>query len=138
MSVAGVPLPAAPPTGDISDPADVELLVRRFYQAAIPDPLLGPLFHAAGIDWGVHVPLLRSFWERELLGQPGYAGNVVAAHRPLLAHTGIGQANLDRWVELFDETIDELFRGPVAERAKHRARQTAAAIAHLAARHTPR
>jgi hemoglobin len=134
--MAGVPIPDAPPVGDIADAADVELLVRRFYQAAIPDPLLGPLFHAAGIDWSVHIPLLRSFWERELLGVPGYAGNVVAAHRPMLTIAPLGPANLNRWVELFDETIDELFRGPIAEHAKRRARHVAAALTSLAARDT--
>ncbi len=135
--MAGVPFPTAPPAADIADAADVELLVRRFYQAAIPDPLLGPLFHVAGIDWGVHVPLLRAFWERELLGRPGYAGNVVAAHLPMLDHVCVGDANLDRWVELFDETVDELFTGTVAEHAKQRARQIATAIGHLADRHRP-
>ncbi len=124
--MAGVPLPTAPPVADIADTADVELIVRRFYQAAIPDPLLGPLFHAAGIDWSVHVPLLRTFWERELLGLPGYAGNVVAAHRVLGA---VEPASLARWVELWGETVDELFVGPTAERAKQRATQVAAAIA---------
>ncbi len=130
--MAAVPLPAAPPATDIATPADVELLVRRFYQAAIPDPLLGPLFHAGAIDWSVHVPLLRTFWERELLGVAGYAGNVVAAHRPLLDRTPVGEANLDRWVELWDETVDELFTGPTATDAKRRARQIADALAHVA------
>jgi hypothetical protein len=30
--------------------------VRRFYQAVIPDPLLGPTFTAFGVDWSVHIP----------------------------------------------------------------------------------
>jgi hypothetical protein len=51
--------------------------------------------------------MLRSLWERELLGTPGYAGNVVAAHRPMLDVAPFGPVNLDRWIELFDETIDE-------------------------------
>ena len=68
--MAGVPLPAAPPTADIRTTSDVELIVRRFYQAAIPDPLLGPLFETAEIDWSVHVPVVCAFWERERLGLP--------------------------------------------------------------------
>jgi len=134
--MAGVPLPTAPPVADITTTADVELLVRRFYQAAIPDPLLGPLFEAAGIDWSVHIPLLRRFWERELLDIPGYGGNVVGAHRAVLDTAPFGRTNLDRWVELFDETADELFIGPVADHAKQRAAQIAAALATLATRRT--
>ena len=93
--MAGVPLPVAPPVADVTSAADVDLLVRRFYQAAIPDPLLGPLFESAGIDWSVHIPLLRAFWERELLGLPGYAGNVVSAHRAALGVT-CGVPEVDR------------------------------------------
>jgi len=132
--IAGVSLPVAPPSADIATAGDVGLLVRRFYQAAIPDPLLGPLFKATGIDWSVHIPLLRAFWQRELLDMPDYAGNVVGAHRALLDVAPVSTVNLDRWVELFDETVDECFTGPVAQHAKHRAAQIVAAIASLVAR----
>jgi hemoglobin len=134
--MAGVPRPTAPPVADITDASDVDLLVRRFYQAAIPDPLLGPLFETAGIDWSVHIPVLRAFWERELLGLPGYAANVVRAHRAALGAAPFGRINLERWVELFDETVDELFVGPVAEHAKQRSAEIASALASLAARPT--
>jgi hemoglobin len=132
--MSGAPLPSAPPTTDIATTADVGLLVRRFYQAAIPDPLLGPLFKAGAIDWSAHIPVVRSFWERELLGVAGYQGNVVGSHRRLLALAPVGQENLDRWVELFGETVDELFAGPVAALAKRRARQVAQVITRLATR----
>jgi hemoglobin len=130
---------AEPPPGparrhDITTPDDVHLLVRRFYQAAIPDPLLGPVFHAAGIDWGAHVPLLFQFWEHQLLGPAGYEGNVVRAHAEAWARAPFGPAELARWVELFEETVDEYFAGPVAERAKRRAREVAEAIAPAIAR----
>ena len=120
--------------GDITSPDDVRLLVRRFYQAAIPDPRLGPVFHAAGIDWGVHVPILFQFWEQQLLGPSGYEGNVVRAHAEAWARAPFGPAELARWVELFEETVDEYFAGPVAERAKRRAREVARAIAPAIAR----
>jgi len=81
--IAGVLLPGAPLSADIATAGDVGLLVRRFYQAAIPDPLLGPLFKAAGIDWSVHIPLLRAFWQRELLDMPnaGRTATVIAGLR---------------------------------------------------------
>jgi truncated hemoglobin YjbI len=58
-------------------------------------------------------------------------GDIVAAHRPMLDVAPFGPVNLDRWIELFDETIDELFVGPAADQAKQRARQTAAALARV-------
>lgn len=123
-----------PATRDIEDGEDVALLVRRFYQAAIPDPVLGHLFRVGGIEWDEHIPLITSFWARELLGTPGYAGNVARAHVPVMADPRFDAAALDRWVELFTETVDEDFAGPVAEHAKARARQVATVLGALVER----
>lgn len=51
-----------------------------------------------------------------------------------MADPTFGQAALDRWVELFCETVDEDWTGPVAEHAKSRARQVASVLAKLAPR----
>jgi hemoglobin len=130
------PPPAA--RKEIDDVADVELLVRRFYQAVIPDPLLGPIFHDFGVDWSVHIPKLVDFWASRLLGVPGYRGNPVGGHQPVLDVCPFGDVELARWLELWEETIDELFVGEVAELAKQRAHVTADAISTLAERHRSR
>lgn len=130
----GAPPPPATPT-EIDGLAAVELLVRRFYQAAIPDPLLGPIFHTFGVDWAEHIPKLVEFWAGRLLGTPGYASNPVAAHQPVLDRCPFGAAELARWVELWEETVDELFVGDLADLAKQRARLAADAIGTLARRH---
>jgi len=129
----GAPPPLATRT-EIDGLADVELLVRRFYQAAIPDPILGPIFHAFGVDWSEHIPKLVEFWSSRLLGTPGYVGNPVAAHQPVLDQCPFGAAELARWVELWEETVDELFAGDLADLAKQRARLAADAIGALARR----
>ena len=49
------PATGAAPTRDIADGEDVALVVRRFYQAAIPDPLLGHLFRVGGILSLIHI-----------------------------------------------------------------------------------
>lgn len=129
-------VPRAPATrGPISDVADVDLLVRRFYQAVIPDPILGPIFHGFGVDWSVHIPKLVDFWANRLLGVEGYVGNAVAAHQPVLDRFPFGARELDRWLELWRETVDELFVGEVAELAKQRAGSAAGAIGTLVRRH---
>jgi hemoglobin len=130
----GVPRPPAVRT-EITERADVDLLVRRFYQAVIPDSILGPIFHAMGVDWGVHIPKLVDFWAARLLDEPGYVGNPVGAHTPGLDRCPFGERELARWLELWTETVDELFVGDVAEQAKERARMTGDVIGRLAARH---
>jgi hemoglobin len=129
----GIPRLATEPT-EIETEADVDLLVRRFYQAVIPDPQLGPIFHAMGVDWSVHIPKLVDFWCLRLFGQPGYVGNPVGAHQPVLERCPFGDAELARWLELWEETVDELFIGDVAELAKQRATMAADAIASLISR----
>lgn len=123
------------PAREITSQADVEVLVRRFYQAVIPDPVLGPIFHAMEVDWSSHIPKLVDFWGGRLLGLPGYVGNPVGAHQPVLDRCPFGRAEVERWLELWAETVDELFVGEVAERAKERARLAADAVATLARRH---
>jgi len=126
-----------PPTGrvEITTVDEVDLLVRRFYQAVIPDPLLGPIFHDLPVDWSVHIPKLVDFWSGRLLGIVGYDGNAVGAHQPVLDRFPFGEAELARWLELWEETVDEWFVGDVAELAKDRAHRAADAIGTLARRH---
>lgn len=83
----------------------------------------------------MHIPKLVEFWAGRLLEAPGYVGNPVAAHQPVLDRCPFGAGELERWVELWSETVDELFVGDVAERAKQRARMAAGAIGSLARRH---
>jgi hemoglobin len=118
----------------ITTVGDVELLVRRFYQAVIPDPLLGPIFHRMPVDWSVHIPKLVDFWAGRLLGLDGYAGNPVSAHQPVLDRFPFGDVELARWLELWEETVDELFVGETAALAKQRAHMAAGAIGSLARR----
>jgi hemoglobin len=132
-TLVGTP-PAPVERKEIEGVADVELLVRRFYQAVIPDAVLGPIFHDFGVDWSTHIPKLVDFWAGRLLGQPGYEGNPVGAHQPVLERCPFGEAELGRWLELWDETVDELFVGDVAAVAKERARLAAGAIGSLTRR----
>ena len=130
MGIPPVPTERHP----IESVEDVGLLVRRFYQAVIPDPLLGPIFEGMPVDWSVHIPKLVDFWAMRLLDQPGYSGNPVGAHQPVLDRFPFGDAELARWLELWQETVDELFVGDVAELAKERAGMAATAIGTLARR----
>jgi hemoglobin len=47
------------------------------------------------------------------------------------ARTAFGAVHYERWLDLFDTTLDELFAGPTAEVAKGRARRMASAMRRL-------
>jgi hemoglobin len=100
---------------DINNQGDVENLVRTFYGKALKDELLSP--HFVGIDFEHHFPRMIDFWEFILLGKPGFEGNVFHKHKELM----IGKEEFDRWVAIFSETVDSLFEGEIADKAKSQA-----------------
>lgn len=118
--------PIAPPARDVDTPEDVDVLVRTFYGAVVQDDLLGPLFEeVAQVDWAEHLPKLSAFWCRALFGTPGYIGNPYARHREVHVRSPFSAAHFDRWLDLFEETIDERWAGPNAEIMKELASNVA-------------
>lgn len=103
---------------DITDLEDIKLFVNEFYGKVQEDDLIGPVFTRAIKDWGPHLEKMYQFWNAALFGIQGYRGNPFSKHAPL----GIDARHFDRWLELFDETIDAYFEGEMAADAKNRAR----------------
>ena len=101
---------------EIATQDNVDQIVRAFYGKVLKDDLLAP--HFAGVDLEHHFPRMIAFWSLILTDQEGYKGNVFDKH----AHLNINKSHFDRWVELFCQTVDELFIGEKAELAKQRAK----------------
>jgi hemoglobin len=111
---------------DVSSPVDVEQIVRRFYGAVAQDALLGPVFNnVARVDWSEHLPKLTAFWCRALFGTEGYQGNPFAQHRAVHERSPFTAEHFARWLELFEETVDEGWCGERAESMKELARNVA-------------
>ena len=100
---------------DIESQSDIELLVRTFYEHVLNDDLLAS--HFEGLDFERHFPRMFDFWSFILLEKTGFTGNVFDKHRDL----NIGKDDFDRWLSIFHKTVDNLFEGPVAEKAKSQA-----------------
>ncbi|BFV56096.1 hypothetical protein KCMC57_up12000 [Kitasatospora sp. CMC57] len=101
---------------DIADRADLELVLRRFYGAAFVDPVIGPFF--AGTELERHLPHIADFWERALLRSAEYGRDLFAPHAALHAHQPLTARHFGRWLQLWTATVDGLYSGPLAERAK--------------------
>lgn len=107
---------------DIAFRSDIELLVNTFYEHVKADPLIGYIFNdIARVDWPKHLPVMYDFWEFLLLNGQGYRGNPIQKHFDLHDKHPLTAAHFDRWLELFRQTVDELFEGPKADDAKFRA-----------------
>ncbi len=115
--------------GDIKDRGDVFALVSSFYEKVKKEATLGPIFNESITDWDAHLEHLTTFWETSLFFTKKltkkYKGN------PLEVHVKVDEANNNDitelhfgiWLNLWGQTIDELFEGDQANNAKRRARK---------------
>jgi hemoglobin len=114
---------------DIQTRADCEQLVRAFYGRALDDPVIGWLFtDVAKLDLEAHVPRLTRFWETILLGTQSYGGGAFRPHLELNLKAQLRKGHFDRWLALWDTTVDELFSGARADLAKAHAHRVAQAF----------
>ncbi len=118
---------------DISTRDDVHQLVRTFYGRVRKDDLLGPIFNSVISDWEEHFEHLTDFWESNLFFRKKYAGDPMKKHIEVdRAHGGsINEMHFGVWLNLWFQTVDELFEGERATIAKNRARNMGTYI-HLA------
>jgi hemoglobin len=100
---------------DISNTEDIILLVDTFYDLVKKDDLLAPFF--LNLNFDEHKPKMVLFWEFVLLDKAGYTTNVTDKHMKMR----LAKEHFDRWITLFNQTIDELFSGEKCELAKQRA-----------------
>ncbi len=121
------PADAEPDRRQALDDADeIADLVRRFYRDVAQDDVLGPVFNdVARVDWPAHLTKLTAFWSRALLGVSGYDGNPFAAHQRIHRQRPFTKAHFDRWLALFEDTLDQGWSGPEVERARDLARTVA-------------
>jgi hemoglobin len=104
---------------DIISKADIERLMRHFYDQLFLVPGMPPVFE--GIKMEDHLPHIVQFWAFVLLDEEGYKTNVFDKHLRL----PIQSPQFDEWLITFEASVDALFQGEKAETAKQRARTLA-------------
>ncbi len=107
---------------EIENTEDVRLLVTSFYNKVLKDDMLSPFFsYVKNNHWDKHLKVLESFWNNILFYTGGYYGNPLEVHKKLHYFKTLGRKDFERWLQLFNETVDDLFAGEKAELAKQRA-----------------
>jgi hemoglobin len=105
---------------------NIEFFIDRFYERMLKDAQLAPIFvDVAEIDLAVHLPHIKDYWCKLLLGEQRYQRHTMNIHRQLHTKRPLRANDFQRWLEFFVTSVDEHFAGDRAERAK----QVAAAIA---------
>lgn len=100
----------------IEDINDIKLLVDTFYGKVREDDLLKDIFNNVIQDrWLQHLDKMYRFWQTVLLDDDRtYFGAPFPPHAKL----PVDKVHFERWLQLFYGTVDNLFIGERAERAK--------------------
>lgn len=111
----------------INSREDIRKLVHTFYAKIRKNELLGPIFnsHISEEQWPEHLEKLTDFWETNLFGIAKFKGSPSMKHINVdknLNHS-ITQTHFGTWLQLWFETIDQLFEGELALKAKQSARK---------------
>ena len=111
---------------DLDSRENIEHFVDLFYERMLADEQLAPIFvDVAEIELAVHLPHIKDYWCKLLLGEKRYQRHTMNIHRQLHGRRPLEAADFQRWLAFFTATVDEHFAGERAERAK----QVAASIA---------
>jgi hemoglobin len=110
---------------DLKNRADINKLVLSFYAKIRKNDEIGFFFNNSIKDWDTHLEKLTDFWESNLFFTGSFRGNPAVAHVKVDKENNhsISQYHFGIWLNLWFQTIDELYEGEMAERLKHNARK---------------
>lgn len=100
---------------EIENIDDIKCLVDTFYGKIREDELLKDIFNNKIEDrWPQHLEKMYRFWQTVLLDEHTYEGSPFLPH----AQLPVSIEHFNQWIKVFFETVDELFVGEKANRAK--------------------
>jgi hemoglobin len=112
---------------DLDSRERIAFFVDRFYERLLADEQLAPIFvDVAAIDLGVHLPHIKDYWCKLLLGEKQYQRHTMDIHRQLHSKRTLHAEDFQRWLDFFTSTVDAHFAGERADRAKRVAATIAA------------
>ncbi len=116
---------------DLDSREEIAGFVTAFYREVAQDDRLHHWFGTiASVDWQAHTAELTDFWVGVLLGEHHQeADEVIEAHRWLHDAAPFDESLFERWLEIFDTTLEDGWQGPFTETARRRAHGLAWAMA---------
>ncbi|WP_417593514.1 group III truncated hemoglobin [Parasphingorhabdus sp.] len=95
-------------------------LVETFYDSIRSDELLGPIFMAHVADWTPHLARMKDFWASVTLESGRFRGNPMLKH---IAIGGLDTMHFDRWLVLWNQTLDDIAPSEAAAQVFRQAAQ---------------
>ena len=103
---------------DLDSKENIKTFIELFYEKVLKDEMLAHIFtDVAKIDVNVHIPTIRKYWEKLLLGEDEYKRHTMNIHRDVHAKFPLTRTEFDQWLKLFVETAKANFEGPKTDRA---------------------
>ena len=100
---------------EIENIEDIKKLVDTFYGKVREDELLATIFNNIIQNrWPEHLAKMYRFWQTVLLKEYTYNGSPFLPHAKL----PVSKEHFERWLKLFNATVDEYFIGELTDRAK--------------------
>jgi hemoglobin len=122
-------------SNDVENAADLEAIVRLFYERMLKDPIIGFIFvDVVKIELEAHLPVIVDFWFDMLFKaqqsppKTRYHGNTLQKHLAVNELVSLKPGHFTRWLYLFSNAIDQLNQGSNAELMKARAELIAKSI----------
>ncbi|WOJ96210.1 group III truncated hemoglobin [Congregibacter brevis] len=104
----------------------IDQFVDAFYERVLADPLLAPMFlEVARINLAEHLPRIKAYWRKMLLGHSDYRRHMMQKHREVDAIKHMTPEHYERWLSLFEDTLEKQPLGTSSERAFTLARRVA-------------
>lgn len=102
--------------------------VDAFYARMLRDPVLAPIFvDIADIQLEVHLPHIKNYWCKLLLGETDYRRHTMNIHRALNQKRPLTGADFEQWISVFERTLlEERYSGLQADKARRVANTIAA------------
>ena len=101
--------------------AAIERMIRLFYERALADAVLGPIFSGAIHDWEPHIKRVADFWSGVVHGTDRYQGNAFAPHLKLKFEVEA----FDHWIAVFESAANDALAQEDAAKAIRIARHMA-------------
>lgn len=111
---------------DLENREDVKALISAFYTKIRKHEILSTFFEIVK-DWDEHIEKLTDFWESNIFNARSFRGNPMLKHHIVDARSGyqVDQKHFGHWLQVWFETIDEMYEGPNADKLKEKARNIA-------------
>lgn len=107
---------------DIQNQDDLYLIVNEFYKKLLSDESISYIFtDVVKIHLEEHLPILVTFWSQAILGTGGYTNNLTQIHLDINEKEYLSPELFKTWLNHFNTTIDENFKGDNSEKMKTQA-----------------